>query len=98
VGTFLRPAELLEARSKFESGEIPIAELRQVEDKYIIDLVEKQKKNGLRSITDGDFRRGHWFLDFMLGLDGVSVEYGNTSRGLTAFLQVVGFSTFIQLS
>ena len=89
MGTFLRPAELLDARGKFESGEIPIAELRRVEDKYIINLVEKQKKNGLRSITDGDFRRGHWFLDFMLGLDGVIAEYRNTSRGSTAFLQVV---------
>ena len=91
MGTFLRPAELLEARNKFQSGQIPKAELRQVEDKYIIDLVEKQKKNGLRSITDGDFRRGHWFIDFMLGLGGVDVEYKTTPRGLTAFLQIVEY-------
>ena len=91
MGTFLRPAELLEARNKFQLGEIPKRELRQVEDKYIIDLVEKQKKNGLRSITDGDFRCDHWFIDFMLGLGGVDVEYKTTARGLTAFLQIVEY-------
>jgi methionine synthase II (cobalamin-independent) len=41
--------------------------------------VAKEKENGFRSITDGDFRRGHWFIDFMMGLEGVDMHYENTA-------------------
>jgi len=56
--------------------------LKELEDRLIIDLVEKEKKNGYRSITDGDFRRGHWFLDFLLNLEGVSVRQEITEDGV----------------
>lgn len=71
VGSFLRPAELKEARAKYEKGEISAAGLRAVEDRLIADLVRKQKAHGLRAITDGEFRRSYWHLDFMWGLNGV---------------------------
>lgn len=71
VGSFLRPAKLKEARADFEQGKITADELKAVEDKAIIDLVEKQKKAGLKVITDGEFRRATWHLDFMWGFNGV---------------------------
>jgi hypothetical protein len=57
-------------------------ELRSLEDKYTEDLVDKQKKNGLRAITDGDFRRGHRFIDFLVGLEGVTLHLRNLSQQL----------------
>ena len=71
VGSFLRPQKLKEARKSFESGEISIDELKKVEDKEIIKLVEKQKEEGLKAVTDGEFRRSWWHLDFMWGFNGV---------------------------
>lgn len=57
VGSFLRPEALKEARAAFEKGEIDQAALREVEDREIKTLIEKQVENGLKSITDGEFRR-----------------------------------------
>lgn len=71
VGSYLRPAYLHEARAQFASNEISAAQLQEVEDKAITDLVEKQKAAGLQVITDGEFRRSWWHLDFMWGLNGV---------------------------
>lgn len=71
VGSYLRPAELKEARKKFEHGDISAADLRTVEDRLIADVIAKQKAHGLRFITDGEFRRSYWHLDFMWGLGGV---------------------------
>ncbi|WP_310549821.1 5-methyltetrahydropteroyltriglutamate--homocysteine S-methyltransferase [Paenibacillus glufosinatiresistens] len=71
VGSFLRPQALKDAREKWARGEIPAEELRAVEDAEIIRLVEKQKSVGLKAVTDGEFRRSWWHLDFMWGLDGV---------------------------
>jgi 5-methyltetrahydropteroyltriglutamate--homocysteine methyltransferase len=66
--------------------------LRTIEDKYIEELVVKQKKNGLRAITDGDFRRGHWFIDFLVGLEGVEMHYETSPDGFDApVLEVVGY-------
>jgi methionine synthase II (cobalamin-independent) len=66
--------------------------LRAIEDEYIVDLVAKQKKNGFRAITDGDFRRGHWFVDFLCGLDGVNMHYETSPDGFDApVLEVVGY-------
>ncbi|WP_042197381.1 5-methyltetrahydropteroyltriglutamate--homocysteine S-methyltransferase [Paenibacillus camerounensis] len=72
VGSFLRPAELKEAREKYAGGEIPLTELKAVEDKCIIELVHKQKQAGLKVATDGEFRRSWWHLDFFWGLQGVA--------------------------
>ncbi|PTJ25437.1 5-methyltetrahydropteroyltriglutamate--homocysteine S-methyltransferase [Staphylococcus simulans] len=71
VGSFLRPEVLKEARAAFEKGEIDQAALREVEDREIKTLIEKQVENGLKSITDGEFRRSWWHLDFFWGLNGV---------------------------
>ena len=79
VGSFLRPDELKESRRAFENGEISSDELTDVEDKAIETLIEKQKALGLKSITDGEFRRSWWHLDFMWGLGGVKkteVDHG----------------------
>lgn len=67
VGSFLRPEALKEARSKFENGIIDAAALKKVEDACITDLVKKQKQAGYHFITDGEFRRTWWHMDFFLG-------------------------------
>lgn len=73
VGSFLRPQPLAQARSRFAAGEITAEELRQVEDAEIAGLVEKEAANGLRSATDGEFRRSWWHFDYFDGLEGVDV-------------------------
>lgn len=84
VGSFLRPAELKEARTQFTNGNITSKDLREVEDKLIADLVKKQKAHGLKYITDGEYRRSYWHLDFMWGLNGVEhieLEHGYFFHG-----------------
>ncbi|MGA8076561.1 MAG: 5-methyltetrahydropteroyltriglutamate--homocysteine S-methyltransferase [Xanthobacteraceae bacterium] len=71
VGSLLRPAALKAAREKRAKGEIGDAELKAVEDREIKDVIGKQEAAGLQSITDGEFRRSWWHLDFLWGLDGV---------------------------
>lgn len=71
VGSLLRPAALKEARAKFAKGEIGRADLTAIEDREIDALIKKQESVGLQSITDGEFRRSWWHLDFLWGLDGV---------------------------
>jgi 5-methyltetrahydropteroyltriglutamate--homocysteine methyltransferase len=71
VGSLLRPAALKQARERRATGEISAAELTAVEDRAIEDVIRKQEAAGLQSITDGEFRRSWWHLDFLWGLDGV---------------------------
>ena len=71
VGSFLRPDVLKRARADFEAGVIDAAALKAVEDVAIRDLVAKQTAHGLKVVTDGEFRRSYWHLDFMWGLEGV---------------------------
>ncbi|BCN29225.1 5-methyltetrahydropteroyltriglutamate--homocysteine S-methyltransferase [Anaeromicropila herbilytica] len=71
VGSFLRPEYLKQARNSYTDGIISKEELKEIEDKAIIDLIQKQKKAGLSVITDGEFRRGSWHLDFMWAFSGV---------------------------
>lgn len=73
VGSFLRPERLKEARAKFNAGEITAEELERVENEEIIALIEKEKELGLQSVTDGEFRRAFWHLDFLENLDGVEL-------------------------
>lgn len=73
VGSFLRPERLKEARAKFNAGEINAEELELVENEEIIALIEKEKELGLQSVTDGEFRRAFWHLDFLENLDGVEL-------------------------
>lgn len=71
VGSFLRPNVLKQARADFNAGIIDAAQLKTVEDVAIRDLVAKQKAAGLKVVTDGEFRRSYWHLDFMWGLQGI---------------------------
>lgn len=78
VGSFLRPKALKEERAKFVKGIISSEELKKFEDIEIAKLIEKQKRAGLKVITDGEFRRSWWHLDFMWELNGVEkVEIDN---------------------
>ena len=71
VGSFLRPETLKKARAEFEAGKISQEALTAVENEAITDLIQKQKAAGYHVITDGEFRRSYWHLDFMWGLNGV---------------------------
>lgn len=81
VGSFLRPEALKRARADFKAGLISQEQLTAVEDEAIRDLAAKQKAAGYHIITDGEFRRGTWHLDFMWGFEGVTHEltFGNST-------------------
>lgn len=80
VGSFLRPEKLKEARNQFDNGSIGYDELKKVEDESITELITKVKELGYHVITDGEFRRATWHLDFMWGFDGVG--HAPTKTGL----------------
>ena len=80
VGSFLRPEYLKKARADYEAGTINAEELKKTEDKAITELVAKQKEAGYHVITDGEFRRATWHLDFMWAFDGVG--HSKTETGL----------------
>lgn len=71
VGSFLRPEKLKKARRQFNEGKIDAVALKKVEDEAITELVSKIKELGYHVITDGEFRRATWHLDFMWGFDGI---------------------------
>jgi 5-methyltetrahydropteroyltriglutamate--homocysteine methyltransferase len=76
VGSLLRPAVLKQARARRERGEITAQELRTIEDREIETVIRKQEAAGLRSVTDGEFRRAFWNYDFLGQLDGVEAYLG----------------------
>jgi 5-methyltetrahydropteroyltriglutamate--homocysteine methyltransferase len=76
VGSLLRTEEVLINRNKWKAGELPAEELRAIEDKAIADTVKKLEATGMRAITDGEFRRDYFHLDFLKELSGVSVTGG----------------------
>jgi 5-methyltetrahydropteroyltriglutamate--homocysteine methyltransferase len=78
VGSFLRPKALLDAREKQQKGEITRAQLRAVEDAAIRDIVKFQESLGLQGITDGEFRRTYFHIDFLEQLEGVETKGGIT--------------------
>ena len=71
VGSLLRPAVLKKAREQRAKDEITPAQLKEIEDREIERVIKKQEDVGLQSITDGEFRRSWWHLDFLWGLDGI---------------------------
>ena len=71
VGSFLRPAEIKKARADYQEGKIDAKALRDIENKHIATLIQKQKEAGYHVITDGEYRRAYWHLDFMWGFNGV---------------------------
>ena len=100
VGSLLRPPELLAARADFAAGRLPTEALREVEDSAIRTVVREQENVGLRSATDGEFRRTSWHMDFIYSLGGIhradeqlTVQFRNASGDLeftSAALRVDG--------
>jgi 5-methyltetrahydropteroyltriglutamate--homocysteine methyltransferase len=76
VGSLLRSSPLKEARAKRETNEITAEHLKQIEDREIEKIIKKQEKVGLKSITDGEYRRAFWNYDFLGKLDGVEAYLG----------------------
>jgi len=76
VGSLLRTAEVKENRLRWKNGEISAEELRAIEDRAIAETVKKVESTGMKSITDGEFRRDYFHLDFLKQLDGVTVTGG----------------------
>jgi len=74
VGSFLRPLALLDARDQHAKGQLSAAGLRRVEDQAISDIVKFQQDVGLKSITDGEFRRTYFHIDFLEQLGGVKTD------------------------
>lgn len=93
VGSFLRPARLHQARALFQEGKITQQELKEAEDACITELISRQKKEGLHVITDGEFRRAWWHMDFFWGLQGV--EKRTTADGLHFHGQVTKAETAV---
>lgn len=80
VGSFLRPRYLLEAREQAAKGGITPAQLREVEDRAIREVVKFQEDLGLQGITDGEFRRTYFHIDFLERLEGVEVRQGQMGK------------------
>src|SRR2546430_7561800 len=86
VGSLLRPTPLKAAREKRAKGEIGAADLKAIEDREIDRVIKKQEEVGLQAVTDGEFRRSWWHLDFLWGLDGVErhvMDTGIAFAGVT---------------
>jgi 5-methyltetrahydropteroyltriglutamate--homocysteine methyltransferase len=77
VGSLLRPKTVLEARENHKTGRISAGELRRIEDNAIRDVAKMQEDIGLRGITDGEFRRGSWHMDFLYQVGGVTKVQDN---------------------
>ena len=77
VGSLLRPQELREARAKRARGEIQADQLKNIEDRAIKGVIAKQEAVGLKGVTDGEYRREFWHIDFLAGLDGVESFAGD---------------------
>ncbi|MEQ9641991.1 MAG: 5-methyltetrahydropteroyltriglutamate--homocysteine S-methyltransferase [Alphaproteobacteria bacterium] len=75
VGSLLRPRSLLELREGWRQGEVTSDELREVEDEAVREAVALQAAAGLQGITDGEFRRDWWHLDFLAGFEGIELAY-----------------------
>jgi len=80
VGSLLRPRRVLEARERVAKGELNAVQLRAVEDEAIGEVVRRQEALGLRAVTDGEFRRASFHVDFLQQLDGVSISGGLAAK------------------
>jgi 5-methyltetrahydropteroyltriglutamate--homocysteine methyltransferase len=93
VGSLLRPANLLQARTEAEgdqyrqiSGPLKFDQLKQLEDAAIADVVKLQESVGLQVVTDGEFRRRSWFQDFLLALSGTGIQWLAADKTISAAL------------
>ncbi len=77
VGSLLRPAALVAARGEHAAGRLSAEQLRAAEDTAIADAVAMQQRAGLQSVTDGEFRRATWHMDFIYQIGGISKAPGN---------------------
>jgi 5-methyltetrahydropteroyltriglutamate--homocysteine methyltransferase len=77
VGSLLRPAWLAQTRTRWKAGEIDAQTLREAEDRAVAEIVQRQRDIGLQAITDGEFRRDWWHLDFLGQLDGVTLKHND---------------------
>ncbi|KAK4112523.1 UROD/MetE-like protein [Canariomyces notabilis] len=84
VGSFLRPKEVLAARERLDTNSISPTELRQIEDAHIATVVQKQIENGLQIVTDGEFRRAWFHIDFLQHLAGVERHGSLSSTNVTS--------------
>ena len=84
VGSFLRPKPILAAREKLDTQGISLDELRKLEDEHIATVVQKQVENGLQSITDGEFRRAWFHIDFLQHIEGVERQGSLSSTNVTS--------------
>lgn len=88
VGSLLRPETLKEARAKYSKGEIEKSELTEIENIEISRIIAKQKEVGLKAVTDGEFRRRWWHLDFIAELNGISIfDFETTAFGIKTAAQ-----------
>jgi 5-methyltetrahydropteroyltriglutamate--homocysteine methyltransferase len=76
VGSLLRPKPLLDARERWKQGKLSRQELSRLEDDAVREAVKLQEDIGLQAITDGDYRRDHWWVDFVSGIEGVKIAGG----------------------
>jgi 5-methyltetrahydropteroyltriglutamate--homocysteine methyltransferase len=88
VGSLLRPPALLADRERFARGEIAAAELHAEEDRAIVAAVAEQERAGLAVVTDGEFRRENWWIDYIGSLDGVEVSAGVANPAFTSTAQI----------
>src|SRR6202008_3218608 len=78
VGSLLRPPELARARAEFKAGRTDASRLREVEDEAIRGVIELQRAAGLQTVTDGEFRRTSWHMDFIYSLQGIEQVQGES--------------------
>ena len=78
VGSLLRPQELHEARARNRKGELSDEKLKEIQDKDIREVVKLQESVGIQAVTDGEFRRDWWHIDFIHGFDGVDLTQNKT--------------------
>ena len=71
VGSLLRPQKLKDSREAFKQGRLPAAALRAIEDDEVRRIVKRQEETGLQAVSDGEFRRDYWYLDYMWQIGGV---------------------------
>ena len=77
VGSLLRPKALLQAREDHAAGKLDDETLAGLEDEAIAEVVQRQREAGLRTATDGEFRRASWHMDFIYSIDGITKAPGN---------------------
>lgn len=88
VGSFLRPQAIHDARASWKAGDITFEQLHKVEDVEVAKIIEAQKQVGLHAVTDGEFRRRWWHLDWLAGFNGIKVyDFKTAGFGIEKVMQ-----------